>query len=528
MLYRWQKECIEAWKENHYHGIVDVITGAGKTVMAAEGMRLLGAEQLSLGNRLHVRIIVPTIALARQWKREAERRCGDIFGTISMFYGAQKDSVDEDVTIYVINSARYTVSRHILRDYENGYPVLLIADECHHYCSEENRNIFSYQTSPSYRREMSYTLGLSATPYHLKYEEILVPSLGKCIYRYHVKEASREGTISRFAILQVGLSFSAEEQKTYGELTETAEILFKKLLREYPEVKKWIGTIVFFPKLKEIASAEDDPECLPQRYLDTLYLRAKVCSQAEARDVCTTELIRRLSTKERIIIFCERIEQADLLIDRLTHMNIRGICRYHTGLTADARKQSLDRFRDRESRILVTVRALDEGLDVPDASVGIVMSTSSQERQRIQRLGRILRPSPEKKLAVLYYLYVHEASEDSNYLAALEDRGNFPGEEAVNLKSARLIQTLRFESDSGAFRNDAYEAAAEKVFLKYMPVLSEEEQRVYRKCVENGIMGADYLLPEEEQILTINNVKSQKEKNYWIVMRQIGKVLRSD
>lgn len=528
MLYRWQKECIEAWRENRYHGIVDVITGAGKTVMAVEGMRILGAEQHSLGNRLHVRIIVPTIALARQWKREAERRCGDLFGTISMFYGARKDSTEADITIYVINSARYTVSKHILRDYEEGHPVLLIADECHRYCSGENQKIFAYQKSPLYRREMSYTLGLSATPYHFYYEEVLVPSLGKCIYRYHVKEASREGTISRFAILQVGLSFSAEEREAYAVLTETAHILFKKLLREYPEVKKWRRTAAFFQKLREIASAEDDPECLPQRYLDTLYLRAMVCSQAEARDICTAELIRKLSKKARIIIFCERIGQADLLIDRLTHMNIRGICRYHTGLTADARKQSLDRFRDREDRILVTVRALDEGLDVPDASVGIVMSTSSKERQRIQRLGRILRPSPEKKLAVLYYLYVQEASEDSNYLAVMEDGGSAPEEEDGDLTFARFIQSLRFESDSGAFRNDTYEAAAEKVLLKYKPVLSEEEQHAYRNCVENGIMGADYLLTEEEQVHSINKAKSLKEKNYWIVMRQIGKALRSD
>ena len=85
-------------------------------------------------------------------------------------------------------------------------------------------------------------------------------------------------------------------------------------------------------------------------------------------------------------------------------------------MAPDARKLSLARFRDGEVRILVTCRALVEGYDVPSANVGIVMSSASVNRQRTQRLVRILRRAEGKEIASLYYLYVRESSEEASYL----------------------------------------------------------------------------------------------------------------
>jgi len=91
---------------------------------------------------------------------------GDIVKDIGLYCGACKDLPTRKYMIYVVNSARYTLSRHILADYQSAYPVLLIADECHHYGSPENSRIFDFLSliSPQDQATAYYALGLSATP----------------------------------------------------------------------------------------------------------------------------------------------------------------------------------------------------------------------------------------------------------------------------------------------------------------------------------------------------------------------------
>ena len=85
-------------------------------------------------------------------------------------------------------------------------------------------------------------------------------------------------------------------------------------------------------------------------------------------------------------------------------------------MTKDARERVLDEFRKGSIRVLISCRCLDEGIDVPDANIGIVLSSSAVERQRIQRLGRVVRRSPGKDTACLYYIYIRESSDDAAYL----------------------------------------------------------------------------------------------------------------
>lgn len=83
----------------------------------------------------------------------------------------------------------------------------------------------------------------------------------------------------------------------------------------------------------------------------------------------------------------------------------------------EVRRLALERFRDGELRILISCRALDEGFDVPDADVGIVLSCASIERQRIQRMGRILRRREGKQISSLYYLYLEHTVEDPSFFS---------------------------------------------------------------------------------------------------------------
>jgi superfamily II DNA or RNA helicase len=114
---------------------------------------------------------------------------------VGLFYGAVKEREDKAFMIYVLNTARRHVSRHILKDADEGSSVLLICDECHHFGSAENAHVFDFLSHIP--RERYFALGLSATPEGENYDEILVPALGKEIYRYELPEATRDRIVAK-------------------------------------------------------------------------------------------------------------------------------------------------------------------------------------------------------------------------------------------------------------------------------------------------------------------------------------------
>src|SRR5207245_56486 len=106
----------------------------------------------------------------------------------------------------------------------------------------------------------------------------------------------------------------------------------------------------------------------------------------------------------RGIIFHEAIKDASVIAHTLLERGHR-VRPYHSGLGAPTRYENLRLYTTRQVDVLVTCRALDEGLDVPATEFGLLAASTSSNRQRIQRLGRVLRPSPEKDRAVVLTLY---------------------------------------------------------------------------------------------------------------------------
>ena len=151
-LYQWQEECLEKWFANHGRGMVQAATGAGKTLLALTAADRMEKMQ---GQKLYVKIVVPTGALMRQWNKalrehlEALPGQGEFHkirrGEIGLRGGGCRDDADCRYMIYVINSARYELARQILAHLQRGEAVLLIADECHRYESGQNRLIFESQ-----------------------------------------------------------------------------------------------------------------------------------------------------------------------------------------------------------------------------------------------------------------------------------------------------------------------------------------------------------------------------------------------
>lgn len=521
-LYPWQQEALHAWQENHFHGIINVVTGAGKTVLA-----LAAAVHLekSIPIPLRVKIVVPTIPLASQWA-SAVRNILPFFTDChprpGYYHGTRKDDSDRQYMIYVINSARYALARHIIADLQNGYHVLLIADECHHYASPENQKIFDFlrpgekgtpnriSISCGNSGDSRYSsLGLSATPQVSGYASVLEPALGKEIYQYGFSAAVRANHVCDFSIFQIALSFTADERQQYDELSTRMSSIYNRLIQEYPYLKH-LKRSAFFGVLNRIAAQDNGgSDSAAETYLTLSYKRKAISSTASARQSCVLALIEQLDShgpKARILIFGERISQARQIHKALSvkYPNQTGC--YHSEMSSHAKKNTLAAFRNGSIRILVSCKALDEGLDVPEVTVGIILSGSSVSRQKIQRLGRILRRTPEKSAACLYYLYIKESSDDSAFLADQEDDFS--------------VCNLSYCAGDHSFSHPAYEKAAASILEKASDKgISAKLQKEIRLCLLSGLIRPDWMADEIECEKRIRHANHKRERNYWICMK---------
>jgi len=576
-LYKWQESCLQRWKENEYRGIVNVITGAGKTMVALAAMDHL----LQQHPDLRVKIVVPTIPLANQWNQALLKHIDSASDMPGFVGGGRHDNQDRRIMIYIINSARSALSRHIQRDFSLNHPVFLVCDECHHYQSKENRKIFdflksdfahsshlasaSHLTSSSHGassshevssspgtsssrgvsfshgiyRKLYHCMGLSATPFGTQDDLFLTSVLGNEIFSYGFQQAADDHIISSFYICQISVSFLPAELKKYRYMTEQVQAALRNLLIVYPHLKV-LGKEDFMKAVTSISrKANMDPEDPATQFLLMTYQRKSISVLSRARLLCCINLIRQLPEHSRIILFCEQKEQAEEIY-RMIERSLGPIAGlYHSSIHANTRVRILSQFRDRSIRVLCSCRCLDEGIDVPDADIGIVISSSSVSRQRVQRLGRIIRQFPGKHAACLYYLYVRESTDETVYLKSLESENIF---------------NLRYYTQENLFSNELYEYAARMILERQKELsdpgkknvpdlqqkkmsesrqkeLPESRQKVLtelRACLIEGLTRPDYLLPVTTQTRLMQTADSTHQKNYWHVMKLIGSFFRND
>lgn len=499
-LYKWQKECLGEWIENDTTGIVHVVTGAGKTILALGCCEHLFSV---LQKPVQVRVIVPTIALARQWKKDILAFIPSVSETdVGLFYGSVKCDPAKPFVIYVVNSARYTVSRHIIQNMKNDIHQFLICDECHRYTGDSNSLIFAFRRQKDFRKNLYHCLGLSATPYTAKFEQILVPALGKEIFCYDLSEAYEDKTISPLSIIHVQVPLSGEERKNYGILDRKIQKTYSALLTEYPDLK-YMSVQKLFDFLSH--SSAKDPDSLEAIYCSLIRQRRNMITLASFRHDCTVRILELKNPQEKAIVFCERIPQAEKLFRDLKEIFPGKVGHYHSDMEPEMKSYYLEQFRTGENTILVTCKALDEGLNVPDAVIGIVVSSSSNNRQRIQRLGRILRKSADKNQAVLYYLHISNTVEKDNYIESSSD----------SIRTAEMS----YDPAHREFFCDEYERCALQ-FMKDSGIQGKEKEE-FLFCIQTGYGRGDWLLSYNLLQKHIEKSTGRREKNYWIVMSKL-------
>lgn len=511
-LYPWQEKCLEHWFLNQGRGIVQAATGAGKTLLALTAVNRLEQEQKC---ELRIKIIVPTGTLLRQWSQSLEKflvnsGCADKLEAqrlIGLRGSGFHMTPEHKYMIYVINSARYELARQILSELRNGYAVLLIADECHRYESGQNRLIFEFLPYIGDHSDLFFSLGLTATMPTGQAKSYLESVLGKNIYSLDMIQASKLQNICPYDIFHIELPFQPEERAEYQEMTERMTILYRNLLKVHPWLKD-MNQKDRYEELRTLASDKNrEVADLASLYMKLSYKRKSLVCMASSRVACACDLVEILPASEKILIFGERISQAEELYQLLRKHYHGKVGRYHSQMGAQANQNALNRFRDGDIRILITCKALDEGLDIPDITVGIILSGTSAQRQRIQRLGRIIRKSEGKDKASLYYLHITESTEDRLFLP--------------NSGKCRILE-LTYVPDTRQFINERYKNAA-------LELLSDMEHKgtdtgkiaEIRRCLQLGSVRSDWLDNPGKLDLKIQNAKYVYDKNYWICMKKL-------
>jgi len=264
---------------------------------------------------------------------------------------------------------------------------MLIVDECHWAGSDYNRGIFE--------GDATWRLGLSATPERGDdgFDEVLEPELGGIVYRYSLKNAMDDGVLADLRLVNLLVDLNKSELSEYEGLEGRIEKLQEELQRKRPELFEhadWTAAVAM--------SAKTDP--MAKRLTTLVGERRRLLAKSSGRFVVVKRLIDSGEfSGRRTIVFNETIEQAEHVADLARAAGV-SIVVDHSKMHERDRTSSHSRFRSSAADCLVVVRAADEGLDVPDADQAVIISGTLNPRQRIQRLGRVVRMSGRQPRAL--------------------------------------------------------------------------------------------------------------------------------
>ncbi len=364
---KWQEQALSEWLKG-MRGVASVVTGGGKTILAFLCMRAFWKKC----ERGRVVILVPTLTLLDQWYVSLQEDFGVPAEVIACYSSQERPKKPGVVNVLVINSGR-----HLVRKLASGQQVFLVVDECHRAGSPEN--------AKALQGIFAAALGLSATPqreYDRGFEDHVVPALGHVIFEYDYAQAYDDGVVAPFDLVNVRVDLLPHEQEKYDRLTKQAAALLRKARSGKDEVG-------VEEKLKRI-----------------LQMRAAVSATAKMRVPVAAKIVEQ-NRGTRTIVFNERVSSAKALFGVLQQRN-HSVCLYHSKIAPGVRRDNLRLFRRGVFDVLISCRALDEGMNVPETMVAVIASSTASQRQRIQRLGRVLRPAKGKGKALIYTLYATE------------------------------------------------------------------------------------------------------------------------
>lgn len=375
-----QALAIEEWVKNNRRGILEHATGSGKTFTA------LSAVRMCLEDNYTSLILVPSELLLKQWHAEIIDTLSDLRPDI-LLCGAGYSRWREEGLLgpwtkaaakprIVIATIQTASSEEFIRNIRKGEHLMIVADEVHRIGSPEHRKIMTLESGAR--------LGLSATPKRAG------DALGtRLIFEYFggiipppftLKDAISTGVLTPYAYHVHTVLLSDDEQNAWDNLT--------KKIRQL--MGRQSGTS------SESSFMDDD------RIKLLLIQRSRILKSAREKIALALQIItNNYHVGERWIIYCDSQDQLYRVLDALRTADIKAD-EYHSEMPGD-RRQTLSLFES-NGGILVSIKCLDEGVDIPSVSHALILASSKNPREFIQRRGRVLRRAPDKYLA-----HIHDA-----------------------------------------------------------------------------------------------------------------------
>jgi len=362
----YQLEAIENWCLEKMGSIV-LPTGAGKTIIGLKIIEIVNSPTL---------IIVPTLDLIKQWTKILSRNFDIEIGNI----GGGIENI-QPITVSTYDSA------YIKAAWIGNKFLLIVFDEVHHLPAPSYRLIAETFVAP-------YRLGLTATIEREDHLEQDFPYLiGKSTFQITAKELAENKYLANYIIERKKTFMSSEEYLKYKE-----------------------SMTIYYTCLKKIGLNMNSNNAFKRLIMmstnNTMARRALV-ARNNAIDIALNsrskinEIRKILGENKDIktIIFTQHNKLVyeisnDFLIPFITHKSSK-----------EEREDVLTGFKDGRYKAIVTSKVLDEGIDVPDAQLGILVSGTGSSREFIQRLGRLLRPKNDNNEARLIEIISSGTSE---------------------------------------------------------------------------------------------------------------------
>jgi superfamily II DNA or RNA helicase len=420
-LYRWQLDALTSWLRCGRRGVVEAVTGSGKTDVA------IAAAADALRRDRFVLVLVPSRVLMEQWQARLSVALPD--ARIGRLGDSGRDAPEScDILI---------ATRHSAAAYKPVPPGdrggLLIADECHGLGGRTLRRAML----PQYEERLGLTATLERTDDAVT--ELLLPYFGGICYRYGFAEAIADGVCARPRVALVGITLSAEERLEYVATEQQLVQARHHLRRVHGVPLEPFGA--FLAAVGHLAERDAGPDGRAARdYLDAFSKRRQIVAQSSGKYELLGQFGPAIKAADGALIFTETVRAANHAINRLDPLVAIELI---TGSTARRqRRDILDDLRARRLDAVAAPRVLDEGIDVPDANLGIVMSASRTRRQMIQRMGRILRRKRPLVGARFVIMFAKDTLEDPS---ARMERDGFLDEIERISEAAGVFDAERFD-----------------------------------------------------------------------------------
>jgi RNA polymerase primary sigma factor len=394
-LYPWQTRALDKWSESTYRGVVEAVTGSGKTHVA------IAAMESFLRNGWKVLVLVHTKELQQQWFISVRNRLnGGLYNNYRIGrLGNDFDDklINKDILIAIAASAKNFT---LLPKDQKG---LIVVDECHHYGAETWQRCLD--------ERFAARLGLTAT-----YErddnqmEELDRFFEKTVYKLGFKEASIDGVIAPFKIAFLGVDFTIKERTSYEAENQICKDLFGKLINDYKIEKEPYSE--FMKQVNRLADSDDYyGSIVAGKYRAAVNRRKDIVANASNKMAAIKLLKATVKKSKKTIAFTQTIEAARNASIKFNNLGLSSIS-IDSEMNYKERKEVMEAYRRGRYRVITAPKILDEGVDVPEADVAVVIAASRSRRQMIQRMGRVLRKKKDNKEAKVVIVYVKGTAED--------------------------------------------------------------------------------------------------------------------